>query len=140
MLKSNNFGILAGTVYNINEHGKLVSFTLGVREYDSRTKETTMVFYPIIAIYDNLKKLLLKLDKGTNMVVAYSLYINNNTDSKYPQVGIKAEDITLMSPKRSNNYDNTKSKKETVVKEEDDLGEDINIEDLDEELQEYFSK
>ena len=111
MLKSNNMGILAGSVYNVYDRGNLVSFTLGVREYDYKKKESVMVFYPVVAIYDNLKNLLVKLDKGTNIVVAYSLFISNSADTKYPQVGIRAEDITLMSYRQSSGNSSKVQKK-----------------------------
>lgn len=144
MLKSNNMGILAGSVYNVYDRGNLVSFTLGVREYDYKKKESVMVFYPVVAIYDNLKNLLVKLDKGTNIVVAYSLFISNRADTKYPQVGIRAEDITLMSYRQSSGNSSKSVEKETDgtkdTSYDDDLGRDINIDDLDEDLREYFAK
>jgi len=137
-------GILAGSVYNVYDRGNLVSFTLGVREYDYKKKESVMVFYPVVAIYDNLKNLLVKLDKGTNIVVAYSLFISNSADTKYPQVGIRAEDITLMSYRQSSGNSPKNVEKENEETKDtfhdDDLGRDINIDDLDEDLREYFAK
>ena len=143
MVKSNNMGTLSGTVYNINDRGNLVSFTLGVREYDSKEKKTVMVFYPMIAVYDNLKKLLGSISKGTPMSVAYSLFMGKNGDSKYPQVGIRVEDVTLMAPKSANNdagnsgYSKPKQQPNKKVQEEDDAA-DMDINDLDDDLLQYF--
>lgn len=144
MVKSNNGGILVGRIYNVKDRGKLVSFSIGILEYNNKTKETEMKFYPVIAIYDNLKNLLTKLENGTAIALAYSLYTAKNKNG-YDQIGIRAEDITLLSSKSNDKKTRPVDTKKEIKKEEDvdienENEDDLNIEleGLDEDIRKYF--
>ena len=148
MIKSNNFGSLTGRLYNVQERNKSVTFSIGIVVYNPQKKETEMQFFSLLTVFDNLKKLLLKLEKGAELTVLYTLFPYKNKDG-LQMTGLKAHDVTMLGSRQSNSdggnykktYNNTKKeqpkKAQTVEKEEPG---DIEIDELPDDLKQFFKQ